>query len=73
MPLLADSIVECGRRTLTNAIMLANQWGNDKCGQWAGAKVVYGKLVRIAEIFNVTIKTILSSFIFIQVTLIHFL
>jgi hypothetical protein len=43
MPLLADSIVECGRRTLTNAIMLANKWGSDKSCVWSGAHVVYGK------------------------------
>jgi hypothetical protein len=43
MPLLADSIVESGRRTLTNAIQLANQWGRDKNGLWFGAHVVYGK------------------------------
>lgn len=43
MPLLADSIVECGRRTLTNAITLANEWGRDSSGKWFGAHVVYGK------------------------------
>jgi DNA polymerase zeta len=42
MPLLADTIVECGRRTLTNAISLANQWGQDKSGRWPGIKVIYG-------------------------------
>jgi DNA polymerase zeta len=30
MPLLADTIVECGRRTLTSAIGLANSWGRDQ-------------------------------------------
>jgi DNA polymerase zeta len=42
MPLLADTIVECGRRTLTNAISLANHWGQDKSGRWPGIKVIYG-------------------------------
>ena len=28
MPILADTIVECGRRTLRRAIHIANQWGN---------------------------------------------
>ena len=42
MPLLADAIVECGRRTLTNAINLANRWGTDKNGRWNGAEVIYG-------------------------------
>jgi len=42
MPLLADAIVECGRRTLTNAIELANQWGQNEDGRWHGAHVVYG-------------------------------
>ena len=42
MPLVADSIVECGRRTLSNAISLANAWGNDKNGKWHGAEVIYG-------------------------------
>ncbi len=43
MPLLADSIVECGRRTLTNAILLAKKWGDDKNSLWSGAHVIYGK------------------------------
>jgi DNA polymerase zeta len=42
MPLLADAIVECGRRTLTNAIELANNWGRKEDGRWKGAHVVYG-------------------------------
>jgi len=42
MPLLADTIVECGRRTLTNAINLANSWGRDSKGRWSGAEVIYG-------------------------------
>jgi DNA polymerase zeta len=42
MPLLADTIVECGRRTLTNAINLANQWGQGKSNRWSGIKVIYG-------------------------------
>ena len=42
MPLLADAIVECGRRTLTNAIELANSWGRKENGRWKGAHVVYG-------------------------------
>ena len=41
MPLLADSIVECGRRTLSNAIKLANSWGKSH-KTWQGAEVVYG-------------------------------
>ena len=42
MPLLADAIVEAGRRTLTNAIELANSWGREDNGRWKGAHVVYG-------------------------------
>jgi len=42
MPLLADTIVECGRRTLTNAMNLAASWGRDQRGQWFGAEVIYG-------------------------------
>ena len=42
MPLLADTIVECARRTLTNAINLANEWGRRPGGRWYGAKVIYG-------------------------------
>ena len=42
VPLVADAIVECGRRTLTNAINLANSWGNEADGRWSGAKVLYG-------------------------------
>ena len=42
MPLLADTIVECGRRTLTNAMNLANAWGREKGGRWYGAEVIYG-------------------------------
>ena len=42
VPLVADAIVECGRRTLTNAINLANSWGQEVGGRWAGAKVLYG-------------------------------
>lgn len=42
MPLLADTIVECGRRTLTNAINMANTWGRDPNGRWRGAEVIYG-------------------------------
>jgi DNA polymerase zeta len=42
MPLLADTIVECGRRTLKNAINLANSWGVDANNRWAGCKVLYG-------------------------------
>ena len=41
MPLLADSIVECGRRTLSNAIDLANQWGSSN-EKYKGARVIYG-------------------------------
>ena len=42
MPVLADAIVECGRRTLTNAINLANKWGQDPDSLWTGCEVVYG-------------------------------
>lgn len=42
MPLVADAIVECGRRTLSNAINLANSWGRDVNGRWYGAEVIYG-------------------------------
>jgi DNA polymerase zeta len=42
MPLLADTIVECGRRTLSNAINLANGWGKDSSGKWFGCEVIYG-------------------------------
>ena len=42
MPLLADTIVECGRRTLTSAIGLANSWGKDQSGRWRGCEVIYG-------------------------------
>lgn len=42
MPLLADSIVECGRRTLYNAIKLANEWGADPGNKWKNIEVIYG-------------------------------
>jgi DNA polymerase zeta len=42
MPLLADTIVECGRRTLTNAINLANKWGSEVGNRWYGCTVIYG-------------------------------
>ena len=42
MPVLADTIVECGRRTLTNAINLANSWGREQSGKWYGCEVLYG-------------------------------
>lgn len=42
MPLLADAIVECGRRTLKNALDLANSWGADPKNKWYGCKVLYG-------------------------------
>ncbi|KAG7363113.1 replicative DNA polymerase [Nitzschia inconspicua] len=48
MPLLADSIVECGRRTLRKAMNIANRWGQgtDPWGRrdekWLGATVIYG-------------------------------
>ena len=41
-PLVADAIVECGRRTLSNAITLANAWGKDMNGRWTNAEVLYG-------------------------------
>lgn len=42
MPLLADTIVECGRRTLSNAIALATKWGTNTDGKYYGAEVIYG-------------------------------
>jgi DNA polymerase zeta len=42
MPLLADTIVECGRRTLHDAINLANLWGREANGRWRGCEVIYG-------------------------------
>ncbi len=42
MPLLADTIVECGRRTLSNAIALATKWGTNRNSKYFGAEVVYG-------------------------------
>ena len=39
VPLVADAIVECGRRTLTNAINVANTWGKEESGRWFGAHV----------------------------------
>ncbi len=42
MPLLADTIVECGRRTLSNAIALATKWGMDPNSKYNGAQVIYG-------------------------------
>jgi len=42
MPVLADAIVECARRTLTNAIKIAEKWGKEKFGKWEGAEVLYG-------------------------------
>jgi DNA polymerase zeta len=39
-PLVADAIVECGRRTLSNAITLANTWGKEE--RWKNAEVLYG-------------------------------
>jgi DNA polymerase zeta len=41
MPLLADTIVECARRTLMNAINLVNEWGRVQ-GKWFGCTVLYG-------------------------------
>lgn len=43
MPLLADAIVECGRRTLTNAIELVQKWSRDPQNIWHGAQVIYGE------------------------------
>ena len=48
MPLLADTIVETGRRTLQKAMNIANQWGQGvdpwgkKDNDWLGAEVIYG-------------------------------
>ena len=42
MPLLADTIVECGRRTLHSAIDLVNAWGRATNGRWKGCEVIYG-------------------------------
>lgn len=39
-PLLADTVVDLGRKTLKKAIDMANKWG--KGDKWKGAKVVYG-------------------------------
>ncbi|EED88820.1 DNA polymerase, partial [Thalassiosira pseudonana CCMP1335] len=36
VPLVADAIVECGRRTLTNAINVANTWGKEASGSIYG-------------------------------------
>jgi DNA polymerase zeta len=41
MPLLADTIVECGRKTLRRAIDLANTWGREN-ERWTGCRVIYG-------------------------------
>jgi DNA polymerase zeta len=41
MPLLADTIVECGRKTLRKAINLANKWGRES-SKWRGCEVIYG-------------------------------
>lgn len=41
MPLLADTIVECGRKTLRKAINLANKWGREN-PKWIGSRVIYG-------------------------------
>ena len=41
MPLLADTIVECGRKTLRKAIDLVNRWGQEK-EKWLGCHVIYG-------------------------------
>lgn len=41
MPLLADTIVECARKTLRRAIDLANRWGRES-ERWKGCRVVYG-------------------------------
>jgi DNA polymerase zeta len=48
MPTLADTIVELARRTLRNAIDVANRWGQGtdpwgkKDHRWLGARVIYG-------------------------------
>ncbi len=42
MPLLADAIVELGRKTLSNAINLATKWGLDCSSKYFGAEVIYG-------------------------------
>ena len=42
MPLLADTIVECARRTLHGAIDMVNEWGRDEQGKWTGCEVIYG-------------------------------
>lgn len=41
MPLLADTIVACGRQTLRKAIGLVNGWGKEN-GKWRGCQVIYG-------------------------------
>lgn len=54
MPLLADTIVDCGRRTLTRAITLATEWGKEVNGRWTGATVVYGKKQLVPLVYHIT-------------------
>lgn len=61
MPILADTIVECARRTLANAIKLANEWGKDKGGHWYGAEVIYGKKAKWVLIEELLLNCIFNS------------
>jgi len=56
MPILADTIVDCGRRTLTRAITLANEWGKEINGPWAGAEVIYGKKLKFCSSIHLRLK-----------------
>lgn len=41
MPLLADTIVACGRQTLRKAIELVTRWGKEST-KWRDCEVIYG-------------------------------
>lgn len=59
MPVLADSIVECGKRTLMDAINLADHWGGKPGGRWNGCQVLYGDT---GTCFYQTVCFVLHSF-----------